>query len=209
MLPSLFIHVYLFSSRVLSNVEGKYLMDSVPFSCCNPGSPRPCIQHHLTNNSAHYDYDHRIEELNIWTRGCHDALFSYFSGMMSSIGAFIIFAIILEVRLHHRIHSLAAKNRKQLALAQRLFQLGPDWAGAEALLPRVTVPNSPEASESKHLIGRAVEPDFPPKPSVAGQLCAPGSLFSGKILDLVLRQRRINLPAGGQAHRGSGTILRG
>lgn len=87
-------------SRVLSNVEGKYLMDSVPFSCCNPGSPRPCIQHHLTNNSAHYDYDHRIEELNIWTRGCREALFAYFSGMMSSIGVLIICTIVLEVRLH-------------------------------------------------------------------------------------------------------------
>ncbi len=87
-------------SRVLSNVEGKYLMDSVPFSCCNPGSPRPCIQHHLTNNSAHYDYDHRIEELNIWTRGCREALFSYFSSMMNSIGALIIATIILEVRVH-------------------------------------------------------------------------------------------------------------
>ncbi|KAG8000397.1 Peripherin-2, partial [Nibea albiflora] len=84
------------SNRVLSNVEGKYLMDSVPFSCCNPGSPRPCIQHHLTNNSAHYDYDHRIEELNIWTRGCREALFSYFSGMMNSIGILIITTIILE-----------------------------------------------------------------------------------------------------------------
>lgn len=86
-------------SRVLSNVEGKYLMDSVPFSCCNPGSPRPCIQHHLTNNSAHYDYDHRIEELNIWTRGCREALFAYFSGMMTSIGVLIIATIVLEVRL--------------------------------------------------------------------------------------------------------------
>lgn len=86
-------------------------MDSVPFSCCNPGSPRPCIQHHLTNNSAHYDYDHRIEELNIWTRGCHEVLFSYFSGMMSSIGVFIIFTVILEVRLHHKSHFLASKIR--------------------------------------------------------------------------------------------------
>lgn len=114
-----------FLSRVLSNVEGKYLMDSVPFSCCNPGSPRPCIQHHLTNNSAHYDYDHRIEELNIWTRGCHEALFSYFSGMMSSIGVFIIFTIILEVKLHHQISFSATKKRKMFssALAQWLFQL--------------------------------------------------------------------------------------
>ncbi|XP_069033259.1 peripherin-2b [Embiotoca jacksoni] len=82
--------------RVLSNVEQKYLMDSVPFSCCNPGSPRPCIQHHLTNNSAHYDYDHRTEELNIWVRGCREALFSYYSSMMNSIGALVIFTIILE-----------------------------------------------------------------------------------------------------------------
>uniref|UniRef100_A0A3B3Z624 Peripherin-2 n=1 Tax=Periophthalmus magnuspinnatus TaxID=409849 RepID=A0A3B3Z624_9GOBI len=81
------------SNRVQTgNVEGKFLMDSVPFSCCNPGSPRPCIQHHLTNNSAHYDYDLRTEELNIWTRGCREALFSYFSSMMSSIGALIIAA---------------------------------------------------------------------------------------------------------------------
>ncbi|XP_034721687.1 peripherin-2-like [Etheostoma cragini] len=71
-------------------------MDSVPFSCCNPGSPRPCIQHHLTNNTAHYDYDHRIEELNIWTRGCREALFSYFSSMMSSISVLIIATILLE-----------------------------------------------------------------------------------------------------------------
>lgn len=71
-------------------------MDSVPFSCCNPGSPRPCIQHHLTNNSAHYDYDHRIEELNIWTRGCREALFYYFSSMMNSIGVLIISTILLE-----------------------------------------------------------------------------------------------------------------
>lgn len=95
-------------SRVLSNVEGKYLMDSVPFSCCNPGSPRPCIQHHLTNNSAHYDYDHRTEELNIWTRGCLEALFSYYSSLMSSIGVFVLFAIILEVRPH--LHSTAANQ---------------------------------------------------------------------------------------------------
>ncbi|XP_061601841.1 peripherin-2b [Cololabis saira] len=83
--------------RVLSNVEGKYLMDSVPFSCCNPGSPRPCIQHHLTNNSAHYDYDHRSEELNIWTRGCREAVFSYYSGIMTGIGGLIVFTFVLEV----------------------------------------------------------------------------------------------------------------
>lgn len=137
---------------MLSNVEGKYLMDSVPFSCCNPGSPRPCIQHHLTNNSAHYDYDHRIEELNIWTRGCHEALFSYFSGVMSSIGVCTILTIILEVRPHHATRSV------------------------------------------------------PPPGRFESQV---GFFISGNFPDLLLQQRRLNLPAGGQAHRGSGTILRG
>ncbi|XP_066536099.1 peripherin-2b [Hoplias malabaricus] len=82
--------------RVASNVDGKFLMDSVPFSCCNPGSPRPCIQHHLTNNSAHYDYDHHTEELNIWTRGCREALVSYYGGMMNSIGALVLLVLVLE-----------------------------------------------------------------------------------------------------------------
>lgn len=85
-------------SRVLSNVEGKFLMESVPFSCCNPGSPRPCIQHQLTNNSAHYDYDHHTEELNIWTRGCRESLVAYYGGMMNSIGGLMLLYIILEVR---------------------------------------------------------------------------------------------------------------
>lgn len=83
-------------TRVLSNVEGKYLMDSVPFSCCNPGSPRPCIQHRLTNNSAHYSYDYHTEELNIWTRGCREALVAYYGGMMNSIGALVLLVMLLE-----------------------------------------------------------------------------------------------------------------
>ncbi|KAJ8250623.1 hypothetical protein COCON_G00225450 [Conger conger] len=83
--------------RVLSNVEGKYLMDGVPFSCCNPNSPRPCIQFQLNNNSAHYDYDHHTEELNIFTRGCRDSLLSYYGGMMNSIGALVLLFTILQV----------------------------------------------------------------------------------------------------------------
>ncbi|XP_048858652.1 peripherin-2b isoform X2 [Brienomyrus brachyistius] len=83
--------------RVMSNVEGKYLMDGVPFSCCNPSSPRPCIQQQLTNNSAHYSYDHHTEELNIWMRGCREALLSYYGSMMNSIGALVLLVNILEV----------------------------------------------------------------------------------------------------------------
>ncbi|KAL4612964.1 peripherin-2-like [Arapaima gigas] len=83
--------------RISSNVDGKYLMDGVPFSCCNPSSPRPCIQYQMTNNSAHYSYDHHTEELNIWMRGCKDALLSYYGGMMNTIGALVLLVNLLEV----------------------------------------------------------------------------------------------------------------
>lgn len=72
-------------------------MDGVPFSCCNPSSPRPCIQAQMTNNTAHYSYDHYTEDLNVWKRGCRDALLSYYGGMMNTIGALVILVTMLEV----------------------------------------------------------------------------------------------------------------
>ncbi|XP_076155017.1 peripherin-2a [Alosa pseudoharengus] len=83
--------------RIGSNVDGRYLMDAVPFSCCNPSSPRPCIQIQLTNNTAHYSYDHYTEELNIWKRGCREALVSYYGGMLNSIGVLVLLVTVLEV----------------------------------------------------------------------------------------------------------------
>lgn len=85
-------------SRIGSNVDSQYLMDGVPFSCCNPSSPRPCIQAQMTNNSAHYSYDHYTEELNVWKRGCREALLSYYGGMMTTIGALVLLVTLLEVR---------------------------------------------------------------------------------------------------------------
>lgn len=84
-------------SRIKSNVDGRYLVDGVPFSCCNPSSPRPCIQYQVTNNSAHYSYDYQTEELNLWRRGCREALLNYYSGMMSSMGAVILLVWLFEV----------------------------------------------------------------------------------------------------------------
>lgn len=51
----------------------------------------------MTNNSAHYSYDHYTEELNVWPRGCRDALLSYYGGMMTSIGALVLLVTLLEV----------------------------------------------------------------------------------------------------------------
>ncbi|KAG7250920.1 LOW QUALITY PROTEIN: hypothetical protein CRUP_005076, partial [Coryphaenoides rupestris] len=50
-------------ARLRSNVEGKYLTDGIPFSCCNTFSPWPCIQHQLTNNTAHFNYRHQTDRL--------------------------------------------------------------------------------------------------------------------------------------------------
>ncbi|XP_030050466.1 peripherin-2 [Microcaecilia unicolor] len=83
--------------RIKSNVDGKFLIDGVPFSCCNPSSPRPCIQHQVTNNSAHYSYDYQTEELNLWSQGCREALLHYYTGMMSSIGIVVFLIWIHEM----------------------------------------------------------------------------------------------------------------
>ncbi|KAJ8405175.1 hypothetical protein AAFF_G00321660 [Aldrovandia affinis] len=83
--------------RVRSNVDGRYLMDGVPFSCCNPNSPRPCIQHKLTNNSAHYNYEYQTEELNLFNRGCRQALVNYYMGLMNTIGAGVLSVFLLQM----------------------------------------------------------------------------------------------------------------
>ncbi|KAL3971297.1 leucine-rich repeat and fibronectin type-III domain-containing protein 5 [Sarotherodon galilaeus] len=82
--------------RIKSNVDGRYLVDGVPFSCCNPSSPRPCIQYQLTNNSAHYNYDYQTEELNIYLRGCREALVNYYMGLMNTIGAGVLSIFLLQ-----------------------------------------------------------------------------------------------------------------
>lgn len=91
---------FLLSSRFRSNVEGKYLMDGVPFSCCNVNSPRPCIQQQITNNSAHFSYEHQTEEQNLWMKGCRDAVLDYYTNIMQSIGLTVLITWLFEVRKH-------------------------------------------------------------------------------------------------------------
>lgn len=84
-------------SRLQSNVEGKYLIDGVPFSCCNVHSSRPCIQHQITNNSAHYNYDYHTEELNLNRKGCRHALLDHYTDIMQSIGLIVLTIWLFEV----------------------------------------------------------------------------------------------------------------
>ncbi|XP_003339499.2 photoreceptor outer segment membrane glycoprotein 2-like [Monodelphis domestica] len=83
--------------RLKNNIDGKFLVDGVPFSCCNPSSPRPCIQYHLTNNTAHYNYDFLTEELNVWMRGCREALLDHYSYIMRSIGLVVLIIWLFEL----------------------------------------------------------------------------------------------------------------
>ncbi|KAA0711393.1 Photoreceptor outer segment membrane glycoprotein 2 CRDS2 [Triplophysa tibetana] len=83
--------------RLRSNVEGKYLIDGVPFSCCNVNSPRPCIQYQTTNNSAHFNYEYQTEELNLWMRGCRQALLDYYTDILHSIGLTVLIIWLFEL----------------------------------------------------------------------------------------------------------------
>uniref|UniRef100_A0A8C5G661 Photoreceptor outer segment membrane glycoprotein 2-like n=1 Tax=Gouania willdenowi TaxID=441366 RepID=A0A8C5G661_GOUWI len=104
--------------RLRSNVEGKYLMDGVPFSCCNVNSPRPCIQQQINNNSAHFNYEHQTEELNLWMRGCRQALLEYYTHIMQSIGLTVLILGIL--------YMLTGVRYLQTALENVLRQGDPD-----------------------------------------------------------------------------------
>ncbi|XP_076877468.1 rod outer segment membrane protein 1b [Brachyhypopomus gauderio] len=83
--------------RVRSNVDGRYLVDGVPFSCCNPASPRPCIQYQLLDNTAHYNYEYQTEELNLYNSGCRQALLNHFLGLMNAIGPGVLSVFLIQM----------------------------------------------------------------------------------------------------------------
>lgn len=116
--PLIFSLLY---SRIKSNVDGKYLMDSVPFSCCNPNSPRPCIQMQITNNSAHYSYSYQTDELNVWVKGCREVLLCYYTGIMATNGAAVTLYFLIQVRTNF---SGPYRNieKKQLLIVEYISQ---------------------------------------------------------------------------------------
>ncbi|XP_029985051.1 photoreceptor outer segment membrane glycoprotein 2-like [Sphaeramia orbicularis] len=83
--------------RLRSNVDGRYLMDGVPFSCCSTLSPRPCIQSQLSNTSAHFNYDQQSQSLNLWRKGCRQALLDHYTGIMQSIGLTVLLIWMFEL----------------------------------------------------------------------------------------------------------------
>lgn len=78
-------------------MDGQFLVDGVPFSCCSTFSPRPCIQQRLADGSAHFNYDRRSRELNLWRRGCHQALMDHYTTIMQSVGLIVLLIWLFEV----------------------------------------------------------------------------------------------------------------
>ncbi|XP_023509992.1 rod outer segment membrane protein 1 isoform X2 [Equus asinus] len=83
-------------SRIQSNVEGLYLIDGVPFSCCNPHSPRPCLQSQLSDPHAHPLFDPRQPNLNLWDQGCHGVLLGQLQGLASTLGSMLAVTFVLQ-----------------------------------------------------------------------------------------------------------------
>ncbi|XP_004621541.2 rod outer segment membrane protein 1 [Sorex araneus] len=83
--------------RILSNVDGLYLTDGVPFSCCNPHSPRPCLQSRLSDPQAHPLLDAEPLSLNLWAHGCHGVLLGRLQGLASTLGSVLAATCLLHV----------------------------------------------------------------------------------------------------------------
>ncbi|XP_029963584.1 rod outer segment membrane protein 1b [Salarias fasciatus] len=102
--------------RIRSNVDGRYLLDGVPYSCCNPASPRPCLQYHLTDNSAHFNYDYQSDELNLYNRGCRQALTDYYMELMNSTGPGVLSVILIQMSVILSLRYLQTAVEAAMAL---------------------------------------------------------------------------------------------
>lgn len=102
--------------RIRSNVDGRFLLDGVPFSCCNPASPRPCLQNQLTDNHAHYNYEYQTEELNLYMRGCRQALTDYYMNLMNSTGPGVLSVILIQVSVILSVRFLQTAVEGAMAL---------------------------------------------------------------------------------------------
>lgn len=102
--------------RIRSNVDGRYLLDGVPFSCCNPASPRPCLQNQLTDSRVHYNYEYQTEELNLYARGCRQALTDYYMGLMNSTGPGVLSVILIQISVIFSLRYLQTAVEGAMAL---------------------------------------------------------------------------------------------
>lgn len=100
--------------RLSSNVIGRFLSDSVPFSCCDPSSPWPCPQTHLRSSPAHHFLSlvQSSRSMGLWRRGCREALTAHYSMILNHIGlvAVTVWAFEMMVVLGVRLLQTSMEN---------------------------------------------------------------------------------------------------
>jgi hypothetical protein len=69
-------HDVLVFSSLRYIVDGDFIKDDAPFSCCNIESARPCVHHDVTSPKAHVN---TRPEGTLYTTGCNDALEAYWN----------------------------------------------------------------------------------------------------------------------------------
>lgn len=50
------------------------------------------------DNNAHYNYEYQSEELNLYSRGCRQALTEHYMELMNSTGPGVLSVILIQVR---------------------------------------------------------------------------------------------------------------
>ncbi|CAG2243139.1 PRPH2 [Mytilus edulis] len=90
-------------------VEGKVVTDSVPFSCCDYLSPRPCIHHDIKDDNLHKKNTDTLSK-----RGCTHILMNFFDNVVllpSGYAILMAFFVQQKERDTARIHSyIQSKN---------------------------------------------------------------------------------------------------
>ncbi|KFO29443.1 Rod outer segment membrane protein 1 [Fukomys damarensis] len=114
---------------IQSNVKGLYLTDGVPFSCCNPHSPRPCLQSCLSDPYAHPFFDPWQPNLNLWAQGCREVLLDPLQGLAGTLGSMLAINLLLQVTV------LLGLRYLQMALEGLGRDLDGEWETQGYLLP--------------------------------------------------------------------------
>ncbi|CAH1793005.1 unnamed protein product [Owenia fusiformis] len=83
------------SSQVQAKMKNnKYYTDDVPFSCCDPMSPRPCIHQGVHSFNMHPNYDKT--KVTLYKNGCSKQIMLFFEKLLSVFGRSIFTSSIVE-----------------------------------------------------------------------------------------------------------------
>ena len=76
-------------------MEGEFIKDDAPFSCCDVYVARSCVHHDVRNASAH----HRVgPDGTLYTTGCNNALEDYWkSNVLNPVLTALLFITFLLV----------------------------------------------------------------------------------------------------------------